>query len=208
MTRVKNFSIVPNPIDNHVFRYFKKSPELRKKIFSIRSFYSNKYANDITLEAIRLLSRKPFFNELEFNIYGNGRLWEKLRNNFPDFANVKWHRKFLRQEEIVEMHQSHGIILCPTRQDAQGVSMCEAMSSGIVPITSHNTAIPEFVQNGETGFLTRSPGEIADRVEFLYHQPDEFLRISANASSFIAQKAAVEKVIHDELELMSAYTKK
>ena len=44
---------------------------------------------------------------------------------------------------------NNGIFICPTRQDAQGVSMCEAMSSGLVPITLYNTAIPECLPNDE-----------------------------------------------------------
>lgn len=196
------YSIIPNPIDTNLFKYAEKSVELRKKILMIRSFNSSKYANDISMEAILQLSKKSYFNELEFTIYGKGVHWEKLTSKIKHLKNVKLINKLLPQSEIPTLHQQHGVFLCPTRMDAQGVSMCEAMSSGLVPITSDNTAIPEFVTNKKSGLLTTSSSDAARAIEYLYNNPEQFLTMSRNASNAISEKCGIDVVIEREKNLI------
>ncbi|XQF90920.1 hypothetical protein ACOBV8_06130 [Pseudoalteromonas espejiana] len=43
--------------------------------------------------------------------------------------------RFLQPIEIPKVHQKAGIYLGVTRMDAQGVSMCEAMSSGLPTVS-------------------------------------------------------------------------
>lgn len=202
-TKINNFEIIPNPIDDSLFLYKEKSPELRKKILLIRPFASKKYANDIAINAILQLSKKNIFKDLEFSIYGEGKHFNLLTSQLEKFKNVKLYNNFLKQEEIAKVHEEHGIFLCPTRQDAQGVSMCEAMSSGLVPITSNNTAIPEYVEHKETGILTNSANEIAFNIEHLYNSPSDFAFLSKNASISIQKKCKPELVTSRELELIS-----
>lgn len=202
-TTVQNYAIIPNVIPTEQFPFVEKDVELRKKILTIRPFHSRKYANDISVEAILELSKRPVFSELEFTIYGKGKLFKKLTEPLRSFPNVYLHETFLNQSEIAEAHQKHGVFLCPTRQDAQGVSMCEAMSSGLVAISSNNTAIPEYVIDGHTGYTTSSAKEIADRIEFLYDHPDEFSRISEAGSKSIHDTCGSDIVISEELNVIS-----
>ncbi|AOH55840.1 hypothetical protein ABE28_015870 [Peribacillus muralis] len=202
-TKIKRFDIIPNPIDNQLFPYLEKGQELRRKILMIRPFSSKKYANDIAIDAILQLSEESMFNELEFTIYGEGKYFDPLTEPLEKFKNVKLHRNFLNQQEMANVHKEHGIFLCPTRQDAQGVSMCEAMSSGLVPITSNNTAIPEYVVHEKTGILTGGAKEIASSIKHLYENPSEFAFLSKHASMSIQEKCRPELVTSKELELIS-----
>ena len=86
--------------------------------------------------------------------------------------------------------------------DAQGVSMCEAMSSGLIPITSNNTAIPEFVTHKKTGFLTESVNEIVDSVNYLYNNPTDYLKMSREASLSIAKISGIDVVMKKEMQLI------
>lgn len=202
LTKIDNYEIIPNAVNTETFNYLKKDEEKRKKILSIRPYSSRKYANDITVKAILDLSQKSFFNELEFAIYGKGKYFKKLTKKLEGFENVKLYNKFLSQSEIAKIHKDYGIFLCPTRQDAQGVSMCEAMSSGLVPISSNNTAIPEFVKNMETGILTNNYKEISRAVEELYENTDRFKKMSFSASRSINEICSHKEVILKELKIM------
>ena len=201
-TKIKNYSIIHNGIDTNLFIYRKKTAQHRKKILILRSFDSKKYANDLSMAAILKLSKKPFFNILEFHIYGKGMWWEKETNKIKHFSNVFLNNNFLNHLQIQALHKDFGIFLCPTRMDAQGVSMCEAMSSGLVPVTSLSTAIPEFVKDGQSGFLTKNSKEIAEKIELLYNNPELFLKMSENASQGIAKQAAIEKVVKEEIAVV------
>ncbi len=101
-----------------------------------------------------MLSKEPFFEDMEFCFIGKGALFDKTLALLRQFKNVTIRETFLEQSEISALHKEYGIFPCPTRLDAQGVSMCEAMSSGLIPVTSGVTAIPEFV-NDEVGVLAK-----------------------------------------------------
>ncbi|MFT3949713.1 MAG: glycosyltransferase family 4 protein [Agriterribacter sp.] len=200
-SKIKNYTVIPNPINSRLFSYNKKEPDLRKQVLMIRSFGSNKYANDIAIKAILHLSTKPFFNDLEFSIYGRGGLFKKLTAPLKQFQNVHLYERFLENVEIPNIHKKFGLFLCPTRQDAQGVSMCEAMSSGLVPLTSCSTAIPEFVEHGFSGLLSNNDLQLAQNIEKLYYKPELFLEISANAAKSIREKCDIDLIIKRELTL-------
>lgn len=196
------YEIIHNPIDVNLFSYVPKSAEQRKKILSIRPYASRKYANDLTVKAILELSKKPFFNDLEFRIIGDGALFDELLSPLKGFANINIERRFLSHPEIAALHKEYGVCLTPTRMDAQGVSRDEAMASGLVPITNSVAAIPEFVDD-KCGVLV--DGEdflaLANGVEYLYKNPDKFLELSRNASFRVRKQCSSEELIGKEIRL-------
>ncbi len=82
--------------------------------------------------------------------------------------------------------------------------MCEAMASGLVPITSSVTAIPEFVKDGVSGYTTKSAKEIAARIEYLYTNPTLFSEMSHNATVAISKKCSVKITMPKEVELIES----
>ena len=199
---VHPYAIIPNPIDTEIFRFEEKDGAMRGRVLLIRSFDSRKYANDLAVKAILDLKGTAVFEQLSFTIAGSGRYFAGLTQPLRNLGNVTLVERFLTRAEIRELHTRHGVFLCPTRQDAQGVSMCEAMSSGLVPITSENTAIPEFVQDGVNGFLCRSPSDLSRAMVNMWESPDQFHRLSREASRSISEKAGSSYVIPQELSLM------
>jgi N-acetyl sugar amidotransferase len=205
---LKNSHIIPNGINTKLFSYNQKESEKRKKILHLRSFKARNYANDIAIDAILLLSTKDFFSDLEFSIYGEGYLFKRLTSKIEHFENVKLYNFFIENSAIPAIHQDHGIFLSPSRLDTQGVSMCEAMSSGLVPITSPIGGIPEYAENGVSSFQVNTPEEVAEKIELLYRNPELFSEMSVQASKAIAQKCPVQETIVKEIELIkSLYTR-
>lgn len=202
LSRVHSYDIIPNPIDDARFPYVPKDASARTRVLLIRSFDSRKYANDIAIDGILRLMNYPEFANFQFAIHGRGKLFDRLTRPIRDLENVTIQEGFLTQAEIRELHATHGIMLCPTRQDAQGVSMCEAMSSGLVPITSRSTAIPEFVVHERTGFLTDGSADIASALRRMHAEPELFTRMSRAAAEDIREKSGIDRVIERELNLM------
>ena len=203
----ENYTIIPNVIDTNYFNFQEKNLNHNKNILLIRNFNSRKYATDIAIKAIKYLAKNyNKFNELNFTIVGKGTLWEKQVKDIKDLSNVKLVNNFLDHGEIRDLHSKNGIFLCPTRQDSQGVSMCEAMSSGLVPITSNNSAIPEFVDRN-SGYLTNNYKEIAEAIIEISENYDLFKEMSYNASKSIEKKCTVNKTILKEIELIKEMIK-
>jgi glycosyltransferase involved in cell wall biosynthesis len=204
LTRIPECDVIANPIDPERFPFSAKPPEQRRRILLLRPFRSRKHATDLAIKAILLLSRYAAFKECEFSICGQGPLFGELTRPLRRFANVDIDEGFRTHQEIRALHASHGVFLCPTRQDAQGVSMCEAMCSGLVPVTSNCTAIPEFVTDGVSGFLTHSLSEIAAAILTLFDSPETFSRMSAAAADEVRRKAALDMVVGKELDVLRA----
>ncbi len=197
------YSIVHNCIDTDLFTFNKKSQDQRLKLVSIRPYANNKYANDLTIKAIKYLENKNYFNDLNFFIAGSGDMFDEVTAPLKKLKNVTLKNSFFTHNEIVELYQSSGIVLTPTRMDAQGVSRDEAMSCGCVPITNAVAAIPEFVDEN-CGILAESENfeQMAQGIEFLYNNPDKFIAMSENAAKRVRSQTSKEYTIDKELSLI------
>lgn len=199
----ESYQVISNPVDTALFSYVEKPVEQRKKILSIRPYASAVYANDLSVKAIELLSTKPWFNELEFRLIGEGPLFEETLKPVEKYPNVIIERRFLRRNEIASLHKRYGIFLCPSRMDTQGVSRDEAMASGLVPVTTNVAAIPEFV-DPTCGVLASAENheEIANAIEELFHNGNKFLLLSKNAAGAVTDRSS-DNVILKEINLIS-----
>ncbi|MHA7142659.1 glycosyltransferase family 4 protein [Arthrobacter sp. Sr33] len=200
----QNSYVIPNAIDDQLFSYQEKPLWQRQNIISIRPYASRKYANDLMVQAIILLTPRPFFEQLRFSIYGEGQYFWETVEPLKAMKNVRITNGFLRQSDIAKLHKDHGVFLGPTRFDSQGVSMCEAMSSGVVPISNHVSAIPEFVEHGVTGFLAEPENAegLAEWIERLYFNPELFRSVSSAAAQSIRSVCSVSESISKELEIV------
>ena len=136
-------------------------------------------------------------------IIGDGPLFDELIKPIKHFTNVKYQKTFLQHRQIAKIHKNYGIFLIPTRMDSQGVSRDEAMASGLVPITNNVAAIPEFVDS-ECGILVEPENTklLADAIEFLYKNPDEFMRLSRNAAQRVRKQCDFCQTIGKEIDLI------
>lgn len=198
---IRNYRVIPNVINDKLFNYVEKDEDLRYHIFNVRPYHSKKYANDIMVETILKLKSYRDFEKLTFNLHGDGRLFDETVKPILNLPNVNLHKGMLSQQEIAKKHKENGILLMPTRQDAQGVSMCEAMSSGLVPVVSDNTAIPEYVC-GDCGYLCEGPEEMAKAIIELVENPKIFKEKSETASRYITEKCRGPVVLKEELSLI------
>lgn len=195
--------IIPNIVNENIFQFQQKVEDLRYNILLIRQFTSGKYALDIAMDTIRKLEEYPEASKMQFTIIGRGWLFKKYTDRVKEYKNVHLQETFLSQNEIALIHRKNGIFLCPTRQDAQGVSMCEAMSSGLVPISSPNTAIPEFLPQ-DLDLAFDDPEKAAKRIIELIRNPEEFMKLSREVSSFIHQKCNSKETTVKEIELIKS----
>lgn len=203
---MERYSIIHNFIDTDLFRYGEKTAEMRKKILSIRSFASPKYANDLTVKAIVELSKSSNFKDMEFRIVGDGKLFNEVTAPLKMFSNVILEQRFLPLEEMVAMYHEYGIFFNPTRWDSQGVSRDEAMSSGLVPVTNNVAAIPEFADS-KCAILVAAEDYVgmAKGVEMLYRDPALFRKMSKAARERVEGQSSKQFTIRRELELINSF---
>lgn len=196
-------SIIHNYVDTDQFKYKPKAISQRFNILSIRPYASRKYANDLTVKTIIELSKYAAFDKMKFKLYGDGELFEQITEPLKRFNNVELHKRFLSHTEIAEAHKENGIFITPTRMDSQGVSRDEAMSSGLVPVTTAVTAIPEFVDNS-CGILAEGEDyrAMAEGIIKLVEDKDMFLDMSKQASDRVKLQSGFKNTIAREIKLI------
>ncbi|QJW83852.1 glycosyltransferase family 4 protein [Ramlibacter terrae] len=198
------YHVIHNPIDTRLFAYHPKSPEHRKKVLSIRTYASRKYANDLTVDAILALKAVPWFKQVEFRPVGDGKLFDEVLAPVRGLENVVIERRFLTQPEIAQLQRDYGIFLTPTRWDSQGVSRDEAMASGLVPVTNAVSGVPEFVD--ATCAIT-APAEdaagLAEGIAQLVDDPERFLAMSRAAGERVRAQSDSDAMVARELGLFA-----
>lgn len=201
--RAVNAHIIPNFIDGDTYRPENKSPEDAKRILLVRFFGSRNYGNDIAIQAIRLLRDRPGFDDLHFTIRGFGRYFEPLAQRLAGLPNVDLVEQYSTIEDMAALHRTHGVFLCPSRHDTQGVTMGEAMASGLACITNRVAAIPEFIDD-QSGVLVPpdDPKAFADAIWQLTSQPERVLDLSTAAAKRVRSQCGREQTIDREINLI------
>ena len=197
--------VINNTINEELFPYHPKSPEDRKKILILRKFDNIRvHSIDISVEAILELSRRDFFSDLTFEVYGDGNYYDVLVEPLRQFPNVHLHRTFVPNNQVHELHAQNGIFLCPSRHDTQGVSLGEAAASGMVVVGSDVTCVGSFMNNEVNHTLAdpEDPAALADIIERLYRNPDEFQAISERMSMETLTRSSRENTVEREIALI------
>lgn len=201
--KFNNYDIIPCLVNTDLFKFADKDESLRKKIFVIRKFDDlNSYSLDIVVRIILELSRRDFFKDLEFDIYGSGSLHDLILEPIKDLENVHIHNKFLTHEEIRKVHETHGIALFPTRFDSQAVSSCEAAASGCAVITSDIPGVHQFMPDN-LGIMcdVENYVEYADVIEKMYNDSAYFKKVAKMESESVSNKFGFDNTIKKEIEM-------
>lgn len=201
--RSNNVTVIHNFIDTTFFTPIDRPLEQFRRIALLRPFKRGNYAVDIAIQAICLLRNRQGFMDLDFTLRGFGDAFDEFTVPLQNLSNVRLEEKYSSREEVRELHRQHGIFLCPTRHDTQGVSLGEAMASGMACITHDVAAIPQFVDR-DCGVLVRpnDPAALAEAIWELAHNPDRARRLGAAAAQRVRKQCSFENTIGRELDLI------
>lgn len=150
------FKIIPNPVDEGFFRKFKRVKKKKLNVLILKNFTSYKYAGDITIDYILNLSNFKLFKHFNFTIIGKGKLLTNKIDYLKKLKNIKIINKFIDNKKLIKYHNKNDIFVYLTRMDAQSVTMSEGLASGLVVISSNNSAIPEFINHNKNGYLVNN----------------------------------------------------
>lgn len=200
-----DYTVIPNFIDCGFYQSPERKEEDRLHILSIKNHNARTYANDLTAKAILELSEKEFFNELSFELYGDGVLFEE---NFGelinrDFSNVHIHRGFVSQEQMRDLYKENGIFLSPTRMDSHQVTAGEAMSAEMAVVTSSIGPMNEFMDEDSASlFESENYRMMAEEIEYLYDHPEEFMEKCKNAKKRVERQCGYNSTVKREIALI------
>ncbi|MGE4543780.1 MAG: glycosyltransferase family 4 protein [Pedobacter sp.] len=79
-------------------------------------------------------------------------------------------------------------ILNPRHYGTTENALLEAMAMGVVPVVLNNAAESCLVQDGETGRIVATPQEFGEVLRWLYHHPQERVRLGRQASESVRNR--------------------
>ncbi len=103
----------------------------------------------------------------------------------------------LRRRDIDPIYAAADAFAFPSTTETQGIAICEALSAGLPVVAVNAGGIPENVQPGIDGFLTRDdPTEFADRISYLIANPAERVKMG-QAARVNAGAFSIERMVDD-----------
>lgn len=147
----KNCKLIPNGIDLAKFEYY--DGERNKFEIGTTSTLIPRNGIDILIKAMPSVLMK--FPEAKLKIAGEGPMKDELLGLISRLnvgSNVEFSGT-LKHSEIPGFVKKSSVFVRPSRFEGFGVSFIEAMALGTPVITCPVGGIPDFLYDGETGFL-------------------------------------------------------
>lgn len=204
--------VIPNPVDTDLFQPLKATEDacvpvhaqelkrasvpvpVRVHGLSVRSL-GWKYGIDI---AVKAYSR---FRDTDLTILGTGPLRQYLSFLAAKYqSNVHFLHQSIEHDRMPRVYSRFGYFVAPSRTEAQGLAMCEAMACGLPIIAASTGGIPEFVKNGVNGLLVQpeNPLQLRMAIERLISDDSLYDSLSENSARFAKENFSHERVYDRE----------
>lgn len=141
---------IPDMLD--INEKIKRKNKKKKIIFAIIGTVTELKAQDIFLQAANQIEAA---GQAEFWIIGAldlddyGRRITKMADSSTD-VKIKG---VLTREEIYNVFPQIDVVVCASREETMSLTVNEGMMFGKVCITTDNTGVADYIQNGENGFV-------------------------------------------------------
>ncbi len=190
--------VVSNPIDTQKFTPAKEFIPAQKAV-SIRHFNSHVYGFDVAIDAFSALKAA------QLTLIGRGSLEEQFRRQIARTqASVTIQNDYVPHREMPTLLRKFGLFIAPSRRESQGVTIGEAMASGLPVIASRAGGIPEFIEHGRSGILVPPDDSQAlrDAVCQIVRSPALARQLGVAARERMKQQCAPQRITSLELSLL------
>ncbi|UCG93706.1 MAG: glycosyltransferase family 4 protein [Candidatus Aerophobus sp.] len=171
----KKVKVVPNTVD--ISRYNNRGncrtkfgiPEKCIVVLFVASLFNKEKGVMELLKAIPLVTKK--YEKVLFIFVGGGKE-EHSMLEFCQKEKLEKYVKFtgyLHNDTLIQILKSSDIFTLPSYREGLPLVILEAMAAGLPIVATPVGAIPEFVNNGENGFLVKSMDHIwlAEKIGWL-----------------------------------------
>ncbi|MBF0485682.1 MAG: glycosyltransferase family 4 protein [Candidatus Omnitrophica bacterium] len=200
----KNVALVPNGIDNQVFKPFpiEARYQLRERwkigrepVVGIIARLSDVKGHVFLIEAMAEV--KKSFPDVKCLIFGEGPQ-EKVLKALSAAKKVDdavfFYPVSHKTQELLGLLD---IFVMPSISEGLGLSVMEAQSSGLPVVVSAVGGLCDIVQEGETGYLVASEdvGALAEAIIKVLKDPVKAKEMGARARAFITEHYSVEHMV-------------
>jgi glycosyltransferase involved in cell wall biosynthesis len=191
--------VIANPVDTQLFTPagpFPAAKELRG--VALRSL-GPKYGLDIAIRAYAGVA------ETGLTIVGKGPLEATLQSLTEHTrSNTRLLTQHIPHTRVPDLLRSYDYFVAPSRNETQGVAMCEAMSCGLPVVATRVGGIPEFVRDGLDGYLVppENPAALREAILRLVHDPARCRAMGQNARQHMLELCDGPRIAAQELQVL------
>lgn len=163
---------------------------------------------DLLLKAAEILKEKGFVFEIKIGGGGRGKEeLEKLVGNLKLSDTCDFVDEIPNKSDYLE---SLDIFVSPSRKEAFGINMCEAMERSLPIVASRVDGIPEVVEDGNNALLFESENskDLADKLALMIENPELRQKMGENGRKRVEQLFNREKALKDHMLLYKEMTDK
>jgi len=137
--------------------------------------------------------------DTRFVICGEGSLFNEIENIIKA-EGVEAHVRLMRwiaHEDVPQYLNELRLLVLPSFTEGLPNVILEAMACGTPVLVMPVGAVPDIIEDGETGFLLKSDdsGHIADRIVELLGKPELLEKVSVNAYNYVRENFSYEKTL-------------
>ena len=194
-----NIIRVPYGVDNAFFKIGAGKPKSNQlRVLFVGEINQRKGIYQI-LEAAKTINSPNII----FNLIGSGKEYKShLYAEYEPYVNFMGRVSF---EMLKEQYATNDIFIFPSMGEGFGLVLLEALAAGLPVIASENCAGPDFIINGENGFIIEAGNtlQLQEKILWFYNNPEELSRMSFNAVETARRFTweAYEKKLVNELTL-------
>lgn len=169
--------IIPNSLNESWFdksyKNLNKSVKLEKIIYL--GNYDIRKGSLFLLKAFNILKKRGI--KIELDLFGGGNERFDLQkyvddNQLNDLINVNG-----KMENPISKIHNYDLMVIPSIYDSYPNVILESIFTGTPVIASNNSGMKAILENEELLFDTGSPEDIANRIDFLYNNPEEYQKV-------------------------------
>lgn len=153
------------------------------------------------LKAIKLVKKK--YKNFKLFIIGKGKLEDDLKNftkqlsleEYVIWTGFRWDTEYF--------YRNLDIVIVPSKSEALGIVLMEAMASKKPVICSNSGAFPEIVKNNINGIIVEYNNEniLAQKILYLIKNKQIRKKLGSNARKTIEKNFTLEKIVNNYLKL-------
>lgn len=202
----RSINVISNGINTREFIFYKRKKQRETIILYVGRLVSSKQVN-VLLKAFKLIVEKKL--KARFWIVGSGPL-EKELTEYVIKNKIEKYVKFfgyIENNKLLEIYKKADIFATASTIETEGISILEAMSTGLPVIGVNSRAVPLLVKK-DIGFIAKphNEKEIAEFLTKLVNNYNMRLKFGKNASEK-AKEYELEKVVLKLYNLYKSLTK-
>lgn len=169
--------VIPNGIDAFWLSQSQAKsgppPEGIVSLLYVGQFTKNKNVETV-VRAAKALRHRGY--EVRLDLVGDGPTLTRVRRLSNNETWVKFHGRIDSKSVLLQRYREADIFVMPSFTETFGLVYAEAMSQGVPIIYTKGQGIDGYFEDGHVGYAVdpRSPTEIADRVEDILENYNDF----------------------------------